>query len=322
MSKMSRIFDHAQKCQFLTCRKCHNISEKAFKTLIQTHIDMALLFYTNSVKHLASKINMPIGKFVIKKFSDGELYVKVDEDVKDNRVWVLASIQPDNVLELAFLLDALNRAKASINLFITYFGYARQNTVNVAGEALSAEVICNLLKMFNPEKIAVLHIHSAGMKQFIDFTSEIPLELYLPIIEKTAEVVVAPDKGAAHLAHVLASPISKGEAFFEKFRPKQEEAVMKKLVGDVKGKNVIIVDDLISTGGTILEAAKRLKEEGALDIQVLATHGVFTDGAIEKLENGPISKIHITNSLAQTHSSKKINVIDLSSFIEKIILNN
>jgi ribose-phosphate pyrophosphokinase len=304
------------------CGNCHNISKKAFKTSVQLHISMALLFYTNSVKHLASKINMPMGKFVIKKFSDGEIYVRVDEDVKDKQVWVLTAIQSDNVLELAFLLDALNRAKASINLFITYFGYARQNAVNVAGEALSAEVICNLLKMFNPKKITVMHIHNTSVNQFIDFSSEIPVELYGPIIDKTADVVVAPDKGAAHLAHTLASPISKGEAFFEKIRPKQEEAIMKKLVGDVKGKNVIIVDDLISTGGTILEAAKRLKEEGAKDIQVLATHGVFTDGAIEKLEGSPISKVHVTNSLAQTHNSKKVNVIDLSGFIEKIILNN
>lgn len=275
------------------------------------------LFYTNSVKHLAKKINLHKGKFTIKKFSDGEIYVEVKEKVKNKSVWVLASTNSpgDNLLELLFLLDALKREKAKINLLIPYFGYARQDR-RKEGESLSAEVVSNLLKQAN--KIRIIHVHSSRLKKFLNYEDIIPLKLYYSIITKY-DVIVAPDKGSLNLVQKISQKTNIPSAVMEKVRPVHEKANIIKLKGEVKNKKAIIIDDMISTGRTIIAASKALKQSGAKEISVIATHGLFAADAIKRIEKSPIMKVYVTNSIVQKQRFRNVKVIDLSKLIEDII---
>lgn len=276
-------------------------------------------FYTTSTKHLANKIKTKKGKFILKKFGDGEIYVKILEKVKNKKVWVLASTQPpaDNLLELFFLLDALKREQAKINLLITYFGYARQDRIE-RGEAFTSKLICSWLNNFNLNKIYIIHPHSQRLKNFLDYENLIPFELFSSVIKK-AEVVVAPDKGALELVKKISGKYDVPYAYMEKFRPMPEKAKILKLVNGVKNKKVILVDDMISTGGTIIAASEKLEQEGAKEISVIATHGVFAGDAIKKIKKSSIEKVYVSDSLSQKRCPTKIKVIDLLKFIEKII---
>jgi len=278
------------------------------------------VFYTNSAEHVASKLRLRKGRFTLKRFSDGEIYCRVEESVKGKSVWVVASTEPpgDNILELAFLLDSLRRGGAKTNLFILYFGYARQDRIAKEGEALSSKVICDLLRRFKPGKVMVLHMHSRRIKKFLEYEDVIPIELFSTVIRRM-DVVVAPDKGALDLAGRVSRQYHLPLAYMEKSRPRAEEVEITKLVGDVRGKKAVIVDDMISTGRTVIKASQQLLESGAKEVNVIATHGLFSGSAIEDLERSGITSISVTNSLKQTHTSELIRTVDISNFVGKLI---
>jgi len=277
------------------------------------------LFYTNSTKHLAKRLKVKKGKFILKKFSDNEIYVKITEDVKNKKVSVLASTNApgDNILELAFLLDALKREKAKINLLIPYFGYARQDKPK-GGEALSAQVVSNIITKFRPHKITIIHMHSPRVNKYLTYENVIPLTLYSSIIKK-ADVLVAPDKGSIDLVKELTKKYKISSAIIEKRRLSHQKVKVVKLKGDVKGKKALIIDDMISTGVTIIEVSKKLEQSGAIEVSVIATHGIFAGDAVKKIEKSNIKKVYVTNSLCQTKKSHKIKIINISSFIKKLI---
>ena len=278
------------------------------------------LFYTNSAKHLAEKINLKKGKFTIKRFRDGEIAVRIEENVKHRQVWVIASTPApaDNLLELLFLLDALQKASARINLLIPYFGYARQDQQH-PGESLSGQVVCDLLKRVKLRKLIVLHMHGKRLQQWLRYQKVIPFPVFYPLLQDM-EVVVAPDKGSLTFAQQL-SKTGYELACMEKIRPTKEKVKITKWEGKVKNKKVIIVDDMIATGSTIIKASQLLKKQGAKEINVLATHGIFSGNALANIEKSPIKRIWITNSLAQTKHSRKIRVIDITGFLERLIKN-
>ncbi|MBW2992259.1 ribose-phosphate diphosphokinase [Candidatus Woesearchaeota archaeon] len=278
-----------------------------------------MMFYTNSAKEIANRIKVRKGRFVIKRFSDNEIYVKINENVKNKAVWVLGSTNPpaDNILELIFLLEVLKREKARVNLLIPYFGYARQDRV-IAGESFSSKVICNLLNSFRPSKIVIIDMHSMRLRKFLDFKNKVPYELFYDIAKK-ADVIVAPDKGALDDAEQLSRIAKVSLACIEKYRPKKERVEIVKIKGDIKNKKVLINDDMISTGSTIIEAAKFLMKKGAKEISVAVTHGIFSDDAIRRIGKSPIKRVYVTSTIPQKKKSKKIKIIDISNYIEKII---
>jgi len=281
---------------------------------------METLFYTHSAEHIARKMVMRKGLFTLAKFSDGEIYCRVDEDVRGKTVWVLASTQApgDNVLELALLLDSLSRAGARVKLMISYFAYARQDRIVKRGEALSSEVICNLLKTFKLNRTFVMHIHSPRIKKFLDFEDLRPIDLFSTILTKM-EVAVAPDRGALDLAKKVSREYGLPFAYMEKFRPETEKVEITRLVGDVTGKRVVIVDDMISTGGTVIKASQRLVESGAREVNVIATHGIFSADAVKNLEVSRIKSVYVTNSIKPTFKSKVIKTVDISKFVEGVM---
>lgn len=276
-------------------------------------------FFTPSTQHLADSFPGQRGACIFKKFSDGEQYVKVIDDVTGQEVCVISSTVPpsDNFFDLFLLLDALQRLGARVNLFLTYFGYARQDKA-AHGEALSAEVIARFFKTFALNTISVIHVHNPEITQFLPFINNIPYEFFYSIA-RNVDVIVAPDKGAFSFAQQIALHVHKPAAHVEKIRPSYEHTQIIGFTGDVKDKRALIVDDMISTGGTIVHAADLLLQQGALSVEVAATHGIFDDDAVGKIERSCIKKVHVTNTLEQKIHHAKIAVHDIAPFIAECI---
>lgn len=284
------------------------------------------LFYTSYSRYLAHCVNLPTSTYLLKKFSDGELYIKLDESVAKQEVWVVAATPPpaENILELSFLLDALTREHARINLILTYYGYSRQDRA-APGEALTSQVIAQLLNSLKLNKIFIIHAHSKRLHDYLSFTNEIPIKQICDIAEKY-DAIAAPDKGAYKLTTRVAQECNKEKVFLAKVRPKHEEVKILHTLGKIENKNILVIEDIISTGNTLLEVSRTLKQLGAASVSVYATHGVFAPGAVNKLEASPdIKHIYITNSLYHTFkniNTTKLTVLDIGPFIREIIQKN
>ncbi|MCL4361604.1 ribose-phosphate diphosphokinase [Candidatus Dependentiae bacterium] len=279
-----------------------------------------MIFYTTSAKRFAKTINDE-AKFLLKQFSDGETYLKIEEDIDNKTVWIISSTQSpnDNLIELIFLIDAISNMDLKINLLITYFGYARQDKPK-KGEPASAKIILNILKNYNLNKFLILHIHDDALTNILKFEDIILFDFFNEIIKlHNIEIIIAPDKGAKKLVETLAKVNNCGTGFIEKFRPEQEHAEIIKFTGDAKNKNVLIVDDLIATGTTLLNAARVLYEHGAKDICIAATHGIFTENSVPAFEKSKINKIYVTNSVRDNINSEKIVIKDISMLLKKLL---
>ncbi len=263
---------------------------------------------TTSASHLIrKKKRVPVE---IRRFEDGELYVRVLSTPA--KIVLLAGLQPpvDNIIETLLLLDALKRVGTKVHLVITYFSYARQDRITKKGEALSAKVIANALKISGAERITIIDCHSERMRQFLDFENIIPVKPFLPYVDKKKLVIVAPDKGAIPRTKLWQQYLGVPIAVMHKYRPSPDKVAILGLKGVIKNRNVLLVDDMISTGGTIIEAAKYLKKKGANNITVAVTHGIFAGNALKKLEKAPIKNILVTNTLPQKRH-KLLKVVSL-----------
>lgn len=279
-----------------------------------------MIFLTTQTAHLASHFKLPPDVALIKKFSDGELYVKIDQKVKQKQVWIVASTFPpaESLLELFFLIDALDRAGAYVNVLITYFGYARQDRAE-PGEALAASVICNFLKTFKLNKIVIIHVHSSRIASYLTFENKIPLDLFCLPAEET-DRIAAPDQGAYDFAQALGRICGKESVIITKMRPEQEQVKITQVIDNIEHKNILIVDDIISTGNTLLSTAQALKKRGAHKIYAAATHGIFSEGALQRIqESDLIERVYVSNTLAQENRPHKIHVLNIVPVLEKVI---
>jgi ribose-phosphate pyrophosphokinase len=281
-----------------------------------------MIFTTMQAAYLAQRMTLPRGSHLIKRFSDGELYIKIEDDVQGKSVWVIGSTAPpaDNIIELFLLLDALKGAGASVNLFLTYFGYARQDRAT-PGESFGAALMARFLTTFELEHTYILHVHSQRIHTYLHFEDKVPLALFCgPAAHCTR--IAAPDEGAYHFAHAIAQTCNLEAIMVTKIRPLQEQVQIVSIVDSIRQQTILIVDDIISTGTTILEVAARLKERGALKVYAAATHGIFSGQARELLERSDlIEKIYVTNSIPQDKSApfKKIEILDIVPFIQETI---
>lgn len=278
-----------------------------------------IVFYTPSTKHLAPLLPFEQGNYVIKTFSDGEQYLKLDQDVAGKTVWVVAATNPpaEHLMQLFLLLDALERGHATINLLITYFGYARQDRP-LPGEASSSQLMCSMLKLFTLKKIIVVHAHSSLLHEYLNFENVIPIDLMCQTA-RLYDAIAAPDKGASNLVKKLAQECQIEPIFLSKIRPEQESVKILEYDGIVKAKKILIIDDIIATGNTVIEVAKTLHKLGATQVSVWVTHGIFSGDAVAAIEKSSIQKVYVTNTVAQNVSSSKIEVINSAPFIEQII---
>ena len=284
------------------------------------------LFSTKSNPGLAMKLIkkapcLAEGKCLISHYKDGEILVHIDEDIKGKKVFVLGSTFPpaENMLELIILINTLkeNGAKKIIVL-MPYFGYGKQDKMKYSGDAMSAKLMANIIDLAGAGEIIALDMHSemAGsyFKKLKHISAVDALAAYFKNIGLKKVVIISPDKGGIEKAKRFAGGLEiKKIVVIEKYRPKVDENKVTKIKGRVKGRNIIIVDDMTQTGGTLIESAKALKKEGAGDIFIALTHLVPTGPAIKNLEKERnIKKIVVTNSIklpVSIYKSKKFEII-------------
>ena len=268
------------------------------------------IFSGNSNKPLAEKIaaklNTTLGEMEVTHFSDGEIYVRFNETIRGTDVFLIQSTSyPVNVnlMELLIMIDAARRASAGrITAVIPYFGYARQDRKARSREPITAKLVANLITSAGADRVLTMDLHCAQSQGFFD----IPLDnlvggptLYNYFKPKVDEnfVVVSPDIGSVARARKVAARMDAQMAIIDKRRPKANVMEVMNIIGDVKGKNCLMVDDMIDTAGTIVQGARALKEAGAKAIYACCSHGVLSGPAIERLADSPIDELAILDTI-------------------------
>ncbi|MBE6036303.1 MAG: ribose-phosphate diphosphokinase [Clostridiales bacterium] len=268
------------------------------------------VFAGNSNPELAEEIaaimGKPLGKSTVTKFSDGEISVSLWETVRGYDVYVVQSTcDPvnDNLMELLIMIDAMRRASAGrINAVIPYYGYARQDRKAKARDPITAKLVANMLVAAGADRVISMDLHAAQIQGYFD----IPVDHLhgMPILTKYFRsrniedlVVVSPDHGSVTRARSMAQPLDAPIAIVDKRRPKANVSEVMNIIGDIEGKNVLLVDDLIDTAGTICNAANALKERGAKEVYACCTHGVLSGPAMERIEKSAISELIVLNTI-------------------------
>ncbi|MCT4632265.1 MAG: ribose-phosphate pyrophosphokinase [Firmicutes bacterium] len=280
----------------------------------------------NSNPELASKIanelGLPVADAEVKTFSDGEISVNFNETVRGVDVYVIQSTSPPQVnnylMELLIMIDALKRASAGrITAVIPYYGYARQDRKAKARDPISAKLIADLLTAAGADRVLTMDLHAAQIQGYfnipVDHLVGIPI-LSEYFIEKAIEdvVVVSPDLGSVTRARKFADRLNAPIAIIDKRRPKANVSEVMNIIGDIEGKNVILIDDMIDTAGTITNGAKALKEMGAKSVYACCTHGVLSGPAIDRINNSVIEELVVLDTIKLIGAEKVNNIKQLS----------
>ena len=266
-----------------------------------------------------------------KKFSDGEIWVKFEDNIRGRDVYIIQSTQPpaENLMELLIMLDAAKRASAKrVTAVIPYFGYARQDRKDQPRVSISAKLVANLITVAGADRVITMDLHAAQIQGFFDipfdhlYASPIFTVLFKEKIEDL--IVVSPDIGGIKLARSYANKLNAEFVVIDKRRPDHNVVEIMNLIGDVENKNVLLVDDLIDTGGTFVAAVNALKKNLAKKVYGVATHPLLSGEALKKIEASDIEKLYVTDSIPlKSNKSSKIVVRTASGlFAEAIIRSN
>lgn len=295
------------------------------------------LFSLNANRELAEEIaeylGIQVSECLVSKFADGEVNISIGETVRGCSVFV---VQPtnnpvnENYMELLVMIDALKRASAKeINVIMPYYGYSRQDRKAAPRQPISAKLMADLLQVAGADRMMCLDLHAAQIQGFFD----IPIDnfLALPIlaeyfVEKNLDdvVVVSPDHGGTTRARKLAEVLDAPIAIVDKRRPKPNSAEVMNLIGDINGKNCVIIDDMVDTAGTLAIVVKVLKERGAKAVYACCSHGLLSGTACEKLDATPLEELIITNSVKLSEDKKKypwIKQLSIAKLLASGILN-
>ncbi len=288
-----------------------------YKSKIGGHITQMInhgseikIFSGNSNKPLAeaiaSKLNTSLGEMEVTHFSDGEIYVRYDESIRGKDVFLIQSTSypvNTNLMELLIMIDAARRASAGrITAVIPYFGYARQDRKARSREPITAKLVANLITSAGADRVLTMDLHCLQIQGFFD----IPLDnlvggptLYNHFKPKVDDdfVVVSPDIGSVARARKVAARMDAKMAIIDKRRPKANVMEVMNIIGDVKGKNCLMIDDMIDTAGTIVQGAIALKEAGAKEIYACCSHGVLSGPAIDRLSASPITELAMLDTI-------------------------
>ena len=257
-------------------------------------------------EEIASIMGKPLGEAKVAKFSDGEISVNVGETVRGVDCYIVQSTcDPvnDNLMELLIMIDAMKRASAGrINAVIPYYGYARQDRKAKARDPITAKLVADMLVAAGADRVVTMDLHAAQIQGYFN----IPVDhmLGMPIITKYFKdqaqdnlVIVSPDHGSVPRARKMAEPLNCPIAIVDKRRPEPNKSEIMNIIGDIKGKHCILIDDMIDTAGTITNAANALKDLGALSVRAAATHAVLSGPAIERIEKSAIEELVLLNTL-------------------------
>ncbi|NJD21736.1 MAG: ribose-phosphate pyrophosphokinase [Melioribacter sp.] len=292
------------------------------------------IFSGTSNRELTLKIcnylNLAQGTIDVRKFSDGEIWVKFMENIRGRDVYIVQSTHPpaENLMELLITIDAAKRASATkVTAVIPYFGYARQDRKDQPRVSISAKLVANLITVAGADRVITMDLHAAQIQGFFDipfdhlYASPVFTGLFKDLPKDLA--VVSPDIGGIKLARSYAKRLDAGLVVIDKRRPKHNQVEAMNIIGDVSGKNVLIVDDLIDTGGTFVAAVNTLKEKGAKEIYGAVTHPLLSGDAIKKIEGSAITKLYVTDSIPlKNELSKKIVVRTASGLLAEAIVRS
>ena len=283
-------------------------------------------------KDIARNLKLKLVNTNIKRFPDNEIYVEINENIRGNSIFVVQSTSNpvnDNLMELLICIDALRRSSAkNITAVIPYFGYARQDRKVVPRTAISAKLVSNLITDAGANRILSVDLHAGQIQGFFDIPVDnlFATPIFARHIKKNIKtnnlICIAPDVGGVERARALSRRINVGIAIIDKRRPTPGKSEVMNIVGNVKDKICVIVDDIIDSGGTIVNAAKALKDKGAKEIYVYITHAVLSGSAVDKIKESQIKKLIITDTIDNSKKikiSKKIEVISFAPMISEAI---
>ena len=291
----------------------------------------------NSNKNLSAKISKYLKNRLvrssIKKFSDGEIYIEINENIRGNSIFVIQSVSSpanDNLMELLLCIDALKRSSAkNITAVIPYFGYARQDRKVVPRTSISAKLVSNLITKAGADRVVTIDLHAGQIQGFFDIpvdnlfaTPIFARHVRKKIKNKKNLICVAPDVGGTERARALGKFLNAGLAIIDKRRPAPGKSVVMNVIGNVKGKICIIVDDIIDSGGTIVNSASALIDRGAKEVHVYVTHGVLSGKAVEKIKNSKIKRLIITDTIdnsSRVKGAKNIEILTISQLVGEAI---
>ncbi len=278
---------------------------------------------------IANKLGMQLGVLELKRFSDGEIWVKYGENIRGSEVFLIQSTNPpaENLLELLIMVDAAKRASAKrITVVIPYFGYSRQDRKDQPRVSITAKLIANLITVSGADRVMTMDLHAAQLQGFFDipFDHLYGSSIFISVLEDIKDnlVVVSPDVGGIKMARSYAKRLNAGLVVIDKRRPKQNLAEVVHIIGEVDGKDVLIVDDLIDTAGTFVSAIQALKEKGAQKIYGAISHPLLSGPAMERINNSELSKLFVADTISiseEVQKNNKISVVTASDIFSEAI---
>jgi ribose-phosphate pyrophosphokinase len=281
---------------------------------------------------IAQHLEMPLSKVSVSRFSDGEVWVEIKENVRGVDAYV---IQPtcapanDNLMELLIITDALRRASAaSITAVIPYYGYGRQDRKVAPRTPISAKLVADLIVTAGVQRVLTLDLHAGQIQGFFNipvdnlFAMPVMLNDYLRKQFDSSTVFVSPDAGGVERARAYSKRMNAPLAIVDKRRERANVSEVMHVIGDVEGKTCILVDDMVDTAGTLTNAATALKKNGAAKVYAVATHGVLSGPAIDRLKDSPIEELIVTNTIPLTQAAKdsgKVKALSVASLLAEAI---
>lgn len=276
---------------------------------------------------VAKGLGVPLSSVRIRNFSDGELWVKYDENIRGTDLYIIQSTMPpsDNLFELLMLIDAAKRASAKrITAVIPYFGYARQDRKDQPRVAITSKLVANIITEAGADRVMAMDLHAPQLQGFFDipfdhlYASNVFVKHFMG--EKLKNVAIAsPDVGGSKMARAYAKRFNADLIIIDKRRPAPNVAEVMNIIGEPEGHSIILVDDLIDTGGTFTNAAKALIDAGAKSVYGACTHAVLSGEAVKRLENSPIEYLLVTDTIPLKQPSPKIKVKTVSKVFAEAI---
>jgi len=282
-------------------------------------------------ERIAEHLNVRVGDAQVAKFADGEVRVRIKEDVRGADIFLVQSTCPpvnDNLMELVIMMDAFKRASAErITAVIPYFGYARQDRKDEGRVPISAKLVANMVTNAGADRVLALDLHAAQLQGFFDipvdhlYASPV-LTRYFRRMNISDLTVVAPDVGSSKLARGYAKRLQADLAIVDKRRVSDQDTKVMSVIGDVKSKNVLIIDDMISTAGSITEAAKTVHDLGAKNIYLAATHAILCGPAMERLDKAPVEQVIVTDTIPVAKENRRdyLKVLSVARLLGEVIL--
>ena len=257
-------------------------------------------------QQISEQLGKPLGAADVKKFSDGEIAIGIGESVRGKDVYIIQSTSDpvnDNLMELCIMMDAMKRASAGrINAVIPYYGYGRQDRTAKARDPITARLVADILTVSGADRVITMDLHAAQIQGFFNIPTDhlkgTPILVdYFREHNSPELVIVSPDHGSVKRARDMAQPLGAPIAIIDKRRPRPNVSEIMNIIGDIEGKDCILMDDMVDTAGTICNAANALKERGAKSVRACATHGVLSGPAIERIQASAIEEMVFLNTI-------------------------